>query len=489
MERPILTLTTKDFLTGIAPAAHTERGGLLLSAAGVTPVYDPGGTASVENGLLQAGPTPTDLTGAVVVDTIFASTPTVASDFLFLYGNAGHLYEKTLGSNTIVDDRSGTPITNPANGLAIWGPAGGTNTLYYWQKTQIGRYTGGAYPTGWTDNMYTGLTSTSLHPTHPFLGNLYYGNFSTVGALIDQGAATVSHSTNVLDIKLSEIITALSDDGVFLVIAATPNQTASSRFARNTIYFWDTSASSWARDYEIRDPFIFSLKRVGNVVIAFGQYGVYEVSFGGGVRKLLNRNIGFGTTADVLAGYGTSRASVYNNQAILFATDSTIDSFGPLSIELPSAYFKPFKVPSGVGTPTLVETLFEPGRVYVATDGNKLYAYDFNFATRETSVSFQTIYFPFREPTQVHRIDVIFGEPLASGDAFDIDTKIDEDTSAVDFDAASFTNDGAIRRKEMHPAAPVQVNNQLSITGNFTAGAAKIKSIQIYGQPLTLGTS
>ena len=482
MEKPLLTLSTKDFLTGIAPSAHTERGGLFFTATGVTPVYDPGGTASVENGLLQAGPTATDFTASTVVDVPFASVSGVNGNFLYILGASGHLYSKGLAAAAVTDERSGTPITSPANGITIWAPAGGTNQVYYWRETTIGKWDGAAYPGGFNDTLYSGLTATKLHPVHQFVGNVYYGNYSVVGALLDAGAAAITSTTNVLDIKNSELITALSDDGTYLVIAATSNVSGGNRFARNTIYFWDTSASSWQREYEIRDPFIFALKKVGNTLYAIGQYGIYEVSFAG-VRKVLSRLVGFGTVADFLAGYGTTRAAVYNHEALLLATDTTIDSFGKLSPDLPFAYYKSFKVSSG--RPSLIDTNLDVGRVYVATSTPKLYAFDFNSATRDTNVSFQTIYIPFKQRTLIHRIDVIFGEPLASGDAFDIDTKVDEDTAAVDFGSASFTSDGAIRRKSMYPDKKVTVDNQLSIVGNFTGGAAKIKKIEVYGTPMT----
>lgn len=486
MERPILTISTKDFLTGIAPSAHTERGGLFYSATGVTPVYDPGGSASVENGLLQAGPAPTNIGGATVVDTIIAAcSGNLTTGRAFFLGDGGHLYQllDPANSSTLSDLRSGTPITNPANGIALWAPQGGTRKLYYWQKTQIGTWDlSGSHPTGWTDNAYTSLSNVAFHPVHEFVGNLYYGNTTKVGALLDDGAAGVTHSTNVFDYPASQYCTAISDDGVYLVVATTENLEGVNVFAMNKIYFWDTYSSSWSRDYEIRDPFIWSLVRVGSLVYAFGQYGIYEVSFAGGVRKVLSRSIGFGTPADLIAGYGASRATAYNQEALIFGTDTTIDTFGSLSPDLPVSYLKPLKVPDGVGTPSLVFSLFQVGSVYVATDGDKLYRYDFNGATRETGVSAQTVYFPVPQRIEVDRIDVIFGEPLASGDAISLQLKTDEDTSATPTTAlvASYTNDGAIRRKSVR-VAKYFTEAPLSLVINFTAGAAKIKRIEIYG--------
>lgn len=490
MERPILTLTTKDFLSGIAPAAHTERGGLFLNAVGVTPVYDAAGTASTQNGLLQPGPAPTNFSGSVVVDNPIASVAGISSStpYLFFLGSSGHFYRKALGSGDVTDLRSGTPITTPANGMAIWKPVGGTQYLYYWQKQQIGVWDlTSSHPTGWNDDGpsddLTGMANITSHPVHQFLDRVYFGNDTKVGALLDNGASGYSFSLNVLDIKPVERIFAISDDTVNLVVAATENINADNRFAVNTIYFWDTYSSSWNREYTVRDPFVWALKRIGRSVYAFGQYGIYEITYDAGPRKLLSRLIGFGTTTDLTSGYGASRAGVYNQQALMFATDTTIDTFGPLSPDLPSAYYKSFKVPDGVGTPTLIDTLFDVGRVYLGTDGGKIYGYDFNATTRETSVSAQTVYFPLRQPIEIDRIDVIFGEPLASGDSMSIQLKTDEDTSATPTTAltATYADDGAIRRKSIR-IAKFFTESPVSIVINFTAGAVKIKEIQVFGR-------
>lgn len=486
MERPILTLSTKDFLTGIAPSAHTERGGLFFAANGVTPVYDPGGTASTQNGLLQPGPAPTNIGGSTVVDTIFAGiSANLTTGRSFFLGDGGHLYQ-LLDNGTLSDLRSGTPISNPANGIAIWGPAAGSRLMYYWQKTQIGTWDlSGSYPTGWTDNAYTGLSSVAYHPVHEFVGNLYYGNVSKLGAIIDDGDATPTHSTNVLDFSPNLAVTAISNDGIYLAIAASENLEGVNVFATNRIYFWDTFSSSWNREYEIRDPFVYALLKSGSQVIAFGQYGVYLVTFNGGVKKILSRLIGFGTTADVVTGYGASRAAIYNNEAVVFATDTTIDTLGALDNSIPSAYFKPFKVPDSVGTPSFVFTNFAVGSVYVATDGDKLYRYDFNGSTRETGVSAQTIYFPLRSKTRIHRVDIVFGEPLASGDAMSLQFKKDEDTAVSPTTAltATYADDGAIRRKSVRVLDFV-AEDQLSLVLNWTTGAVKIKKIEIYGTPV-----
>lgn len=481
MEKPIITITSKNFLTGIAPSAHIDNAGLFLKALGVTPIYDPGGTESVENGLLQAGPSPTDFTGSVIVDTIFASSANYLSSgtpVLFLYGEGGHIYTKQAGAVVPVDQRSATPVTTASNGIIVF-----NNTLLYFRRQNIGTWDlSGSYPTGWNDAAHTGLQTNLNHPVHRYYDRVYYGNGAFVGK-VSYSSGLVYDDSN-LDLPIGSTCVALSDDGVYLVIAITDNLVGSDNFGNTRILFWDTNTSSWQREYPISDPFVVSMENIGNGVIrVIGQYGIFDVIFGVGVKKVESRLTGFGTSTDLASGYGSGRAGPFGGAAIIFGTDASIDTYGKLSPELPAAYFKPFKLPAGVGRPTMVNTEFDKGRVYVATTSSKLYAYDFDAATRLTGVSAQTIYFALPEPFDIDRIDVILGEPMSSGDAFDIDTKRDEDTAAVDFDAMSFATDGAIRRKSMFPDTSVEVDNQLSLVFNWTGGNVKIKTIEVYGKP------
>lgn len=491
MEKPLLTISSKDFMTGLAPSAHTERGGLFFKADGVTPVYDPGGTASVENGLLQAGPAPTDIGGATVTDTIRCATSgvLVSTEQAFFYGDDGHIY-RLLQAGTLAKVHDGDnnavvdAVSNPRAGMVIWRPSGAASDrgLLYWQTTQIGLFDG----TTWDDDHWTGISSTLPCP-HVFLNNVYFGhtNTNTLASIVDTGASSVL-TTTALDWDRKYWATAIADDGVYLVIAIGENQEAVNVFASNKILFWDTNSSSWQREYEIRDPFIWALKRMGNSVFAFGQYGIYEVSFGGGVRKVLSRLIGFGTPADLASGYGAHRVDVYNQSALIFGTDTTIDTIGSLAPDIPSAYFKHFKVPASVGTPTCVFSKFAAGSVYVATDGDKLYRYDFNGSTRETGVLAQTIYFPMAHKTEITHVEIIFGEPLASGDSVSVQLKTDEDTAVTPTTAvvASYALYGAIRRKRL-PIAQYFTESPLSLVVNFVAGSPKIKTIKLYGRAVS----
>ena len=495
MEKPILNLSSKHFLSGIASGAHSENG-LFFRAEGITSLASPGSSESLDNGLLRGGLPSTDYTASVVVDSITCGVKDYpgATPYLYMMGDSGHFYKKALGSANPTDLRSGTPITSPSNGVSIFQPTGGTRYLYYWQQAQIGRWDlSGTYPTGWVDNQYTGLQTTTMHPTHRFYNKIFYGNKDRIGSLIDNGAGGVTHTLNVLQFPSNYLVTSISNDGIYVVIAITDNNQLTSGFADTRVIFWDgANTSSWIREYHIDEPFINSLTRVGNSVIAQGQRGLYDISFGG-VKKILSRFTGRGLTSgtDLV---GPSIAGSYGQSGYIFAHDgnsglfSNISTIGKMSEDSPNARMTPIISPDSNKTFTFIETQFESGKIYAATSTPKLYSFNFGDAgSASTSVSAQTVYIPLGEKYEIERVDVIFGEPLTTGDSMSIQLKTDEDTPAYEVTptelVSSYSSDGAIRRKQMRVNKFI-ADEQLSIVVNFTAGAVKIKRIKVYGKPV-----
>ena len=69
----ILSLTTKNYLTGLASGAHVERGGLWHTAVGINPFINPE-QGNTDVGLLQTSPAPTEVTGGVGGTPLSAAT-------------------------------------------------------------------------------------------------------------------------------------------------------------------------------------------------------------------------------------------------------------------------------------------------------------------------------------------------------------------------------------------------------------------------------
>lgn len=487
MSRPILTLGPKEWLQGLSGSAHSGYGGFLYQARGISALRDLGDVEEENIGLLQTAPVGTGSGSLSDVplagDRDFDSAG--SSSYLYIIGDAGHLYKTAQGTVSVSDLRSGTPITNPANGIAVFAAAGGTKYLYYWQRSQIGRWDlSGTYPTGWTDAHFTGLEAVDQHPTHKFQDAIFYGNDYKLGRIIDDTAASVTHSTNVLDFPSHLQITALEDDGVYLAIALASDKKYVGAQVETKICFWDGFSSSWQREYRIADPGIADMKRIGNIIYAIGRYGIYIITFGGGVQKVWQG----GTIATASRGPGV--LSSFNDSLLIGQTGAggKVAIMGKPAPFLPPSYTELFIINAAENNSAcFVDGEFSNGAVVIGDQSPALKTYypGVSNGGNATGLSAQTIYFPFKEKTLVNRIDVVFGEPLASGDAFDIDTQKDEDTAAVDFGSASFTADAAIRRKSMYANAGVVVEDQLSLIFNFTAGAVKLKKVVVYGSSMT----
>lgn len=118
--KKILSLGQDQLTSGLSRGKHNQKSGVWYSAPGMNPFVNDDDLI----GTISASSAPTDITGAVVVDTpivAISQTTGASTGTMYISGNAGHIYTVDLsGDNNPVDVRSATPITSPANGLAIF---------------------------------------------------------------------------------------------------------------------------------------------------------------------------------------------------------------------------------------------------------------------------------------------------------------------------------------------------------------------------------
>lgn len=485
METPIIRLTRDDFLTGLSGSAFSGQGGIFYKAKGVSAIRDIGSAEESNTGLLIASPAGVYGGSGVVVDTPVAGAKDYSSTVLYLYvlGSSGHLYRKTNDSTNPTDLRSSTQISNVANGIAIFQPRGGTKYLYYWQKQQIGRWDlSGSYPTGWVDNQYTGLENTTMHPTHKFLDYVFYGNDYKIGRLADDGAGGVTHSTNVLDFPQNLQVTALEDDGVYLVAALSADKDNVGALAEAKIIFWDTFSSSWQREYSIGDT-IVDMHSIGNVVYGIGRKGIYIISFGGGVQKIWDDGTNVMSGSNRVIGPGC--LSSYNDALIWADSDGSVGLLGKPSPKLRASVHKPI-VPNSGSSVSFVDGEFAFLNVVVGDSNPALAFYGMlvgsDSSVTDTDVTAQTRYIDLKNKYDIHRVDVVFGEPLASGDSLTVSVYSDEDTAATAF--GTVTTAGR-KRFSLFPTTPIIGAENISIGLTYGGGAPKVSAIEVYGEART----
>ncbi len=466
----ILTLTTKDFFTGISESANLTNTGLWHKATGINPFIDPS-QGSINVGLLQTSPIPTAITGGVG-GTPLSSTTRVTG------ANAGTAYIGTTAGISQIDisgdNNATTTLLNAsmANGLELFQPAGATTEyLYYWQTTQIGRWGDLNGVPADTPAYVTGLQDTPYHPTHKIFDRIYYGNKDRIGRLIDDGAGGVASTTNALNFESNKLVTCLEDDGDFLVIGLTENQGDNSIYAKTTIRFWDGVSDSWNIEWTIPDVNIIALKRIGTSIYAICPRSVYVFNRSTAPKNIKQINSTYSPT------FGRANSVGTLGHALLWGSGSngTINLYGSTLSGVTTAFHQPFT--GGTGSTTLIVDNTRFDRILVGTDAPALYRYDISVGGGLHSA--ETVYIPLSTRYDIKRIEVTFGEPLAVGDILNIDLQTDEDNVATDFGTISYALHGAIRRKSIF-ATKINVDN-LKMIFNFNGGNIKIKQIEVFG--------
>jgi hypothetical protein len=183
--------------------------------------------------------------------------------------------------------------------------------------------------------------------------------------------------------------------------------------------------------------------------------------------------------------YGRPATSHYGDALLWGGTSGSnkaVKTFGKLDGDAPTAYLHPFLSTASKNI-TFVDGQLMKGYVFVADDTPLLKAYPFSTANSPAiGVTAQTAYFSLQTKFEISRIDLVFGEPLASGDSISVGVFKDEDTVVKSFGTASYAVDGAIRRKSLD--ASIYCEDQLSLLLTYTAGSVKVKAIEVYGEPM-----
>jgi hypothetical protein len=454
-------------------------GGIWDSAQGMNPYLE----NDTYRGTIAVTATPTDLTGSVIVDNPIAYTKNERNSTynLYMMGDAGHFYSLNTAGTIVTDLRSGTPISGPANGMAVFKPrAAFSPTLLYATNASIGTWDmSGVYPTGWTDNFYTLATTPTKHrPMHPFFDRVYYGNLNYVGQFADDGTATIAHTAQVLNVDGYETVTALSDDGRYLMIATA--RTVDENYngaSRVRILFWDTNKNSW--DWEVSIPNEFSIrgfKRIGDVNYAVGKRGLYAVAFGV-APKLVYTFDSDETIAFDGSNYGHVQSIAPWGDGVIFGKLGTaFSSFLPGTDRIVYNPLQGFTGDIGIIIPDYIEN-----KVFVGTRSAKFYSYNMTLAG-STTASFVTRFIDLEGFYHVQRLDLT----LPNGPSGTISILV-SGTNTLNTTPSIIVNETKYPGQR-HISIPLNQNittPHVKISVLLSAGTPAISAMSLWGEPAT----
>ncbi len=457
MLQKIFSLKKEDWLRGLCPDEYYDGGNVLYVAKGIDLFRTPG--------RLAAGIGATVIGSGTVVDSIKWFKVRPSGSYGYGYGSGGRIYQIALSGDdvTIID----TNTDSQGQGLEIY-----NGNLLFSKNTRVSIYNWSTFND--TNVGGAGTLTTSLY--HPMKvgvdNNCYVGNVNKL-AKWDGGTFT----SDKLTFNSTYIITALENDGFYLVIGATSDPVTGGTNRVATILFWDMVSAQANRVYNLpeAEDINYLLYKDGWIYV-FCSNVIYRCQFDVPPQEYLRRTgmlfgRSQGKTADVRKG-------------VMIWSDNTgvVGSYGSAGYKLPEILQTPYKVPTGVNENISSLMYYVPLNVlYVATSTPKLYIIYTGTAT--AGLSAQTPYIDLGRYWKLHYLKIIT-DTLASGDSLTLSLKsVSGGTELLDATTFTYSADGAKKTKNLPISGKITDQFQLTIT--FTAGAVKVKEVQLFGEPMS----
>jgi hypothetical protein len=461
----ILELNEKHFMTGIARGSQIESGGLFQFCNQITPFFDLA-VKGDNAGVLQVIEDATDITGAIVVDTpkSFAMNISSASAAKgYFLGSSGNFYQTDeSGDNNPTNLRSGANvIANVAIGLAVY-----KGKCLYAQTTQIGEWDmSGTYPTGWTDNKYTGLQNHTNHYLHEFNEYLWVADKDRISKIDG-----TSIFTNVLDFPSHYRVHHITNDGLYLVITTSTNLGLITASGPVKIIWWNMFDDSWNWEVEIPDNYAVGCIPTNGGVLVVGGKGLYEVQFGvTGYRKVLSL-----ASADAGLYDQPYTVGLFNGVPAWLSNNGGLYTYGQMMPGQPKILLNPMSTAySGIFAN------YKTGRVYFATT-NSLFRWIFTATATASSNDARTVFLNLHKKWNIKKIKVSFSAYLATNDNLLLTLYKDIGTYSV-WNAITYSIYGAVNEVSIY--GEFVEANLLALNIRFVAGNPRIRRIEIYGDP------
>lgn len=464
----ILSLGIKDWISGIGVGQHLEGSGIFTVADGINPFVNPL-LNSGDFGLLQTGGDATDISGGVVDQVINTIIPRNLTYFYAL-GATGDFYRVTIADNTVGQTTNGDAVVPLINGFIL--NVSGTEKLYY-----INDASGGAtyaelgtwdFATTFDNDALTtsaNLNSTAFKPIHYWEKTHWIGNLYQIAKVDETGTLILA----ALTLDRGFTVTALADDGYKLVIGAS-TETGGSVKGQTRIYFWDGASTMPEKVFDVPEPSIKALKKIGNTIYIIAGKSLYVCNYATAPQKIL----------DLDANHTTSnQKSVSRIGDALLWGGVDINMYGKINPRVPSAYSTPFSFALRATTTSAINAEINPGVIYVAGANSKLYTIPTTSGNNAAGVSkiARTHFIDLKDVYNIQGITVIFGLNLASGDS--VDVKIYNRNGDSQTTSSTYTTHGAVSRIHF----PVSLKaDQVYVEVTFQNNNPKIKDIILYGE-------
>jgi len=387
-----------------------------------------------------------------------------ADPYVYCYGDAG----KFSKINT-QDEVSfiGSVSDSHGNGMGFY-----KDKLIYVKDTCVG-YSSDPYaetPTFRDTAIADGIREYDYHPVcigadqKCYVGNSYeLGRFSNV--------TTTDWDGDVLVFPDQYRIVALANNGFYLVIGL---KNAGALKSQGVVAYWDMVSNQVNRWYPLpEEDDIYYIFNNGGWDYIFCGTKIYRSNFDNPPEIWLYRT-------DMETAKQVGHISGFWKGGMIWAGKQEINCYGAETSLMNPVLHQPFYV-SGVSEVSSMFTNLSNLKIYVAGTTNKLYKIT-TTASSLTGISATTPFIDLGRSWKLHYLK-IYTEPLASGDTLTLSLiSADSGDELLNAKTFSYASDGAKTTKNLPISG--KVVNQVQLSATFTAGNVKIKSFELYGEPM-----
>ena len=431
--------------------------------------------------VLQTQYAATKVSGTVAVDRVHWIEP-VESDVYF-YGNAGKFYSRVGGTGTFT--LLGTVASSTGQGMTYY-----SDWVYLAAGTTVARYGSISGSPTLTDPWATATSvqNDTWHPMANFINSFYMGN----GRYLSEFDGT-TWTYNKITLPPGYKIRSLAViTGKFLVIGAWQGNNIYDS-PETKIFLWDGTATTYNDIIDVSEGGINAMVfHQSSLWIWAGAHG-NMYSWNGNLTKVKRvvRDLEAGKYVETYPG----AVSVWNGLVHfgISNSDSTtayrgVYTYGQLDKNYPNTLNFEYPISSGTvqGTAVIIGACkgIGPSQFYIGWQNGTVYGVDQISATnRYGTARFESLIFDNQEPykQKYGKLVKVTNRPLASGEAIDIEYKLDNASSWTALGTASFSVDGAVTEKRF-PVDWRAKEFQLAMGISGTAGTVtmpKINSVEM----------
>lgn len=493
--RRILELPASVLRTGEAKSPFDDKGAAWESAIGLNPFI----SDDAFRFLIATTKAPTRIGTSEITDVpiAFARDPRTGEGdngyILGLGSGVGRFYKvDTAGTVTVIRPQSVlTTLTSPTGGMAAIIDSAGNPFLFLARYQDLVRWNFNTADDAAHWNVgNNALNVAARYPFHRLFDAVYFGNGHSLGVIPLDAVHNQSGTFSNIDfaaVKVgydTEQITALGDDGRYLIIATSYRSSFNDNDTPEARLLWYSGVgSNWEWETTLKgERGIRAIVKNALGVFAIGEQTIYQIAFGQQPKLLrtfpTSDAIFFGDYLANSVGHATNLAAPFGD-SLIFGSRGAV--FGRRYPSEPVTFSHPLQGHDGILS--LIVPDFKRGSIIIGTGDSKLYSYDMTQAGNSAN-EHRTRWFDLKAEYNLMGLEIDLPKGIGSSDVQAITVEVPSgETSTATLSQA--TVESTRRNYPVLTLNPNLRGSKVRFTLTQSAGTPALGGICLYGEPAT----